>query len=163
MNKPWYKQFWPWFLIILPLSVVVASISTFVVFSNNKVSLVAEDYYKKGKGINLDLSKLRTADAMGVKASAFVTDDEITVVLDKGALKAFPTLSVLFQHRTLPDRDIQKMVNPDVSGQYRILLEEPIIGPWYIEIAPFKGEWILNGRGNLPTSDAIKLYGQSKE
>ncbi len=49
MNKPWYKQFWPWFLIILPLSVVVASITTFVVFSNNKVSLVAEDYYKKEK------------------------------------------------------------------------------------------------------------------
>ena len=27
-TKPWYKQFWPWFLIALPGSVVVASMFT---------------------------------------------------------------------------------------------------------------------------------------
>tara|TARA_R110002072_G_scaffold24747_4_gene83712 strand:- start:11289 stop:11489 length:201 start_codon:yes stop_codon:yes gene_type:complete len=27
-TKPWYKQFWPWFLISLPSSVVIASIIT---------------------------------------------------------------------------------------------------------------------------------------
>jgi len=48
MVKPWYKQFWPWFLIILPLTVVVWTIVTVVIFSQNSVSLVAEDYYKKG-------------------------------------------------------------------------------------------------------------------
>lgn len=51
MVKPWYKQFWPWFLIILPLIVIGWTIVTVVIFSNNSVSLVAEDYYKKVKGL----------------------------------------------------------------------------------------------------------------
>ncbi len=49
MPQPWYKQFWPWFLIILPATVVVACITTFVLFVENDVDLVAEDYYKKRK------------------------------------------------------------------------------------------------------------------
>lgn len=53
MVKPWYKQFWPWFLIILPLTVVIWTVVTVIVFANNSVSLVTEDYYKKGKGINI--------------------------------------------------------------------------------------------------------------
>lgn len=27
-KKPWFKQFWPWFLISLPASVVIASMFT---------------------------------------------------------------------------------------------------------------------------------------
>lgn len=57
MVKPWYKQFWPWFLIILPLTVVVWTVITVVVFSNNSVSLVAEDYYKKAKALISTLVK----------------------------------------------------------------------------------------------------------
>lgn len=30
-KKPWYKQFWPWVLIFLPLSVVVASFVTLAI------------------------------------------------------------------------------------------------------------------------------------
>ena len=66
MVKPWYKQFWPWFLIILPLTVVVWTIITVIIFSNNSVSLVTEDYYKKGKGINIDISKHKVFDGRGI-------------------------------------------------------------------------------------------------
>ncbi len=34
MITPWYKQFWPWFLIALPASVVVASLITVTLFFN---------------------------------------------------------------------------------------------------------------------------------
>ena len=27
-TTPWYRQFWPWFLIVLPGSVVVAALTT---------------------------------------------------------------------------------------------------------------------------------------
>ena len=51
MVKPWYKQFWPWFLIALPATVVIWTIMTVIVFTQNSVDLVTEDYYKKEKAL----------------------------------------------------------------------------------------------------------------
>ncbi|MDD1780725.1 FixH family protein [Enterovibrio sp. ZSDZ35] len=163
MNKPWYKQFWPWFLIALPGTVVVASLFTFTLFSKNQVSLVAEDYYKEGKGINQDLTRLRKADELNISAFLSTEQERVIFALDKGELTQYPTLRVTFQHRTLANKDIEQMVNADATGNYRIALNEPLQGPWYIELNAFDGTWALNGRANFPSSDPIKLYGSSKE
>ncbi|WP_028025555.1 FixH family protein [Enterovibrio calviensis] len=163
MNKPWYKQFWPWFLIALPASVVIASLFTVTLFSKNQVSLVAEDYYKEGKGINQDLSRLRQADALSLSAFLTTQDDSAVFTLDKGELEQFPTLKITFQHRTLANKDVEQMVNADQNGRYRIALSEPLEGPWYIELNAFDGTWALNGRATLPSSEPVKLYGQIKE
>lgn len=163
MIKPWYKQFWPWFLIALPGTVVVASLFTFSLFSKNQVSLVAEDYYKEGKGINVDISRLKKADELSISAFLLAQDDNAVFTLDKGELEQFPTLKITFQHRTLPDKDIEQMVNADASGRYRLALNEPLAGPWYIELNAFDGTWALNSRVNFPLEEPVKLYGQSKE
>jgi len=34
-SKPWFKQFWPWFLIALPGSVVIASVFTLILAYEN--------------------------------------------------------------------------------------------------------------------------------
>lgn len=34
-DKPWYKQFWPWFIIALPLTAVIASFATLWIAVNN--------------------------------------------------------------------------------------------------------------------------------
>ncbi|HAS4590936.1 TPA: hypothetical protein I6878_003406, partial [Vibrio cholerae] len=80
MVKPWYKQFWPWFLIILPLTVVIWTVVTVIVFANNSVSLVTEDYYKKGKGINIDLTKINVAKELGLNAT--VHSEGSTVIIE---------------------------------------------------------------------------------
>lgn len=160
MIKPWYKQFWPWFLIALPASVVVASLLTVTVFSLNSVSLVAEDYYKKGKAINVDLSKLRVAAQKGVSASLSTTPDALRIALNKGELERFPTLRVHVQHRTLERKDINAMVNPNQAGIYHIDLDEPIEGPWFVEISSFDDSWKVNGRVNFPLSSDWTLSGK---
>ena len=40
---PWYRQFWPWFIIALPASVVVASFITLWLAISNPDHLVIED------------------------------------------------------------------------------------------------------------------------
>jgi hypothetical protein len=40
---PWYKQFWPWFIIALPASVVVASFFTLWLAISNPDHLVVDD------------------------------------------------------------------------------------------------------------------------
>ena len=45
---PWYKQFWPWFIIALPASVVVASFFTlWLAISNPDPLVVDENEYRQ--------------------------------------------------------------------------------------------------------------------
>lgn len=47
-NLPWYKQFWPWFIIALPASVVIASFFTlWLAISNPDYLVVDEDEYRQ--------------------------------------------------------------------------------------------------------------------
>ncbi|ARR44508.1 FixH family protein [Vibrio campbellii] len=150
MVKPWYKQFWPWFLIILPLTVVVWTIVTVVVFANNSVSLVAEDYYKKGKGINIDISKMNVARDLGLNASVSSDDNTVVIAFNKGELPHFPALTATFTHRTLPDRDFTKLLTADAKGNYRLTPEDSIQGPWFVELEPHNKEWMIQGRVEFP-------------
>ncbi|PSU34686.1 FixH family protein [Photobacterium lutimaris] len=163
MGKPWYKQFWPWFVFAIPATSIVYSLTAVYIFSQNKVDLVAEDYYKKGKAINLDLSRLRVADALNLQAQVAVNNNDISVFFNKGDLDNYPNLRVTFTHRTLANKDFTQMVSADLSGTYRFESPELLDGPWFVELEPFDGDWMLQGRVNLPSSDPISLYGQIKE
>ena len=49
-NLHWYKQFWPWFIIALPASVVIASFVTlWIAISNPDHLVVDEDEYRQLK------------------------------------------------------------------------------------------------------------------
>ena len=41
-TQPWYRQFWPWFLISLPASVVVAGLSTLYIANRHADDLVVD-------------------------------------------------------------------------------------------------------------------------
>jgi hypothetical protein len=157
MIKPWYKQFWPWFLITLPVCVVIASFTTLAIFSKNSVSLVAEDYYKKGKGINIDLSRIERAQSLALSASVQSDGNSIYVQFDKGQLAFYPALTVTFSHRTLADKDFQKVVSSDAKGRYKIALEESLSGPWFVEVEPHTREWLLQGKVSFPAASAFTL------
>ncbi|WP_162062942.1 FixH family protein [Vibrio taketomensis] len=157
MVKPWYKQFWPWFLIALPLTVVVAAFVTLSIAIKNSPSLVTEDYYKKGKGINIDISKLTVAKDLGLKANIQTVDNQIIIQFDKGQLDNFPAISAMFAHRTLSDRDFSRLITSDTSGKYRIVLENPLQGPWFIELSPHDKSWLIQGRVTFPSKSVTTL------
>ena len=157
MVKPWYKQFWPWFLIALPATVVVASFVTLGIFSKNSVSLVAEDYYKKGKGINVDISRVNVTKELGLKASVHSEGNAVVIEFDKGQLEHYPAITAMFAHRTLPDHDFTKLVTSDARGVYRFTLDDALQGPWFVELTPHDEEWLIQGRIEFPTSAAVQL------
>ncbi|MBR9874576.1 MAG: hypothetical protein GYB23_09950 [Vibrionaceae bacterium] len=157
MVKPWYKQFWPWFLIILPLIVVGWTIVTVVIFSNNSVSLVAEDYYKKGKGINIDISKMNVARDLNLNAHISSNRNTVVIHFDKGELAHYPALTATFTHRTLPDRDFSKLITADASGNYRLTPDEDILGPWFVELQPHDNQWMIQGKVEFPAADTVLM------
>ena len=64
--QPWYRQFWPWFIIALPLTAVIASITTLIIAAHDPDGLVADDYYKQGLAINQILDRERRAQTLGL-------------------------------------------------------------------------------------------------
>ena len=57
---PWYRQFWPWFIIALPTVVVIASLLTVYIAVSHPDPLVDGDYYRHGLTIN---ERLDNADS----------------------------------------------------------------------------------------------------
>ena len=52
MNRPWYKEFWPWFLIAVPIITLIMGGVLLKLAISTEDSLVVDDYYKEGKAIN---------------------------------------------------------------------------------------------------------------
>ena len=68
-SKPWYRQFWPWFIIALPASVVVAGLITVFIAFRHADTLVNDNYYKDGLAINQTLAQDTRARELGVEAT----------------------------------------------------------------------------------------------
>jgi hypothetical protein len=66
---PWYRQAWPWFLISLPATAVVAGSFTFYLAAKDWDGPVASDYYKQGLAINQELSRSARAKELGISAA----------------------------------------------------------------------------------------------
>ncbi len=121
-TKPWYRQFWPWFIIALPASAVVASLYTvslavrttdsLVVTSKDGVDVVtgrhlAAERFAAARGISATLS----IDAESGAIEAKLTADE--------AVEWPKTLQLLFSHPAFADRDRRVTLTaamPDSDG-----------------------------------------------
>ncbi|MGL5006744.1 MAG: FixH family protein [Plesiomonas sp.] len=161
VQQVWYKQFWPWFLITLPVVAVIASFYTLTLAMNTQDSLVVDDYYNKGKAINEDISRLQTANNAGIQASLYITGTQASLNFDKGQLPHYPALKIYFYHPTLQDKDLHLMINADYSGTYRFVLPLAIQGKWYVSIEPFDKKWRLQTQIMLPSHQTFTVYGHT--
>jgi hypothetical protein len=152
-KKVWYRQFWPWFLIAIPLTSVTYSLSAVYLFAQNSVHLVEEDYYKKGKAINLDRGRLNLAKALSISGVLYL-HETVSFQLKKGELTQFPAIKIQFVHPTLPKFDKNYVLSSDAQGRYRFSspLELNNAVAWYVKIQPVVGDWAL--QGNLKTTES---------
>jgi hypothetical protein len=79
--KPWYKQFWPWFLIGLLAYSVVQGLTLLTIATKNPPGLISDDYYDVGKGINQSLERENHATRLKLNASLLLNDDNGTATL----------------------------------------------------------------------------------
>lgn len=157
MSQPWYRQFWPWFIIALPTAAVIGSISTAIIASKDGVNLVAEDYYKQGKEINQDLSKFDRAEALNIHIALEVNGNELTLKPLSGDIPAGQALYLSLFHPALAGMDSEHMVTADGNGVYRLLLDKPLTGKWHVRVDAFNHEWRLQETVQLPTKAPVEL------
>jgi hypothetical protein len=143
-TKPWFRQFWPWFLIALPASVVVAAVCTAVVASRHADDLVVDDYYKDGLAINRQLEKKQHAAELGISAQLQFSGDTVTAAMS-GPVDQ-PSLRLLLSHPLEADRDFEMSLARVSQGVYRGTLAQTIAPRWHwtLQAAQDNG-WRLDG------------------
>lgn len=143
-TKPWYRQFWPWFLIALPATAVVASLYTVWLAASNPDALVVDDYRRIGKTTHVRQERDRAAAALDARAKVSITgDDEIRVELALNA-PAPENLWLELIHPTLKDRD-RTIPLTWTGAAWRGRLPVDPASRWYIQVGPENGDWRLAG------------------
>lgn len=149
-TKPWYKQIWPWFIISLPLSSVIAGLSTLYIAINTDDSLVKDDWYKEGKAINRRVEFDKNAAVLGISATLRL--DQLTgeVMLDLAHQKSdyAPSkhLSLQFIHSTLSKWDQEILLTLNDTQQYHGNLQHAPKGKFHVTLS--------NLSTNIPTANS---------
>ncbi|MDR5866632.1 FixH family protein [Halomonas koreensis] len=157
---PWYKQFWPWFLIGLLGSSVTFSL-VYLAFSLHYYDgTVAQDYYKEGLAINEQIAKQEQAQALGLAATLRADPATGDLVVDLAG-EQHPerlVLKLIFPTESARDRTLE--LEHVRAGRYVTMLEEPLRYRWYLHLQPAEGQqadWRLTGEARFPTEDEIAL------
>ena len=150
----WYREPWPWLVMIGPAAVIAAGIATTVLAFRSSDGLVADDYYKQGLGINRVIAREEAARSLGVRG---------TVSFEGGAARA-----VLAAERPLGERVRLRLVNAarasddriatlsrDPSGAYAGAVATPAAGRWTLVLET--AEWRLEAPADLRAAHTVDV------
>lgn len=154
-DKPWYKQFWPWFLICIPLSSLIVGSQVIRLANDGTNSLVVDDYYKEGKAINARKDKTEQAIALNISTKLNVQYGSIALTFISGAPASGEALKLDFFHVTQEFKDFTVLLTRDALGVYRSSEEFAIDGKWRIILTPLDESWKVQTRTVLPQKTAI--------
>jgi len=158
--KVWYKQFWPWFLIALPMSAVIASMITINIAFTDRDGLVKDDYYKAGKAINRDITRKKNAENLGVTANTQfdLQKGGITATLNDASIGNVDKLIITLIHPTRSNNDMGIVLQKSADKTYVGKIEQKINpGNWWVRISPENDSWYIEGRLYLPKENQVTL------
>ena len=144
---PWYRQFWPWFILALPCSVIVASGFTVWLAVREAPALVVDDYSKIGLATYRKMARDRQAAELGLNARVYLIQDPDRVEIELTAADSMATpgsLTLSLLHPTLASGD--KVLELRSKGRRFVsLLEELPAQRMYLQIEPPDRSWRLTG------------------
>ncbi|MEX0943922.1 MAG: FixH family protein [Pseudomonadales bacterium] len=157
-RQAWYRQVWPWVLILIPFTAVLFGIFMITVATNYPDDLVVDDYYKDGMAINRSLEMDNRADEMGIVAHLeLVGADRIGFIIE-GASDSAVVLNI--RHVTdrsqdkkvllLPDENNLYVSRPDENATYQMAMGSK--GVWYLDLEGVDSHWRLKARIETPVT-----------
>lgn len=135
---PWYRERWPWILMSGPAAVIVAGIATTWIAFATADGLVADDYYKRGLGINAVLKREQAAAQRGIEARVERANATVRVRL-LGAEP--PVLFLSLVHATRAGNDVRLRLERAADGSYQAALPPLAAGHWRAVVDDPRGEW----------------------
>ena len=142
--NPWYKEFWPWFIIALLGSVVTASLITVSIAFRHADDLVVDDYYKVGLAINQRLEHREAAQRLGIDISLSLTGEQ--VFLSTRNVAPSSELTLLLAHPMEADKDFTVTLLPGPDGVCFATLPTQVSHAWHWSVSGAEPEvWLVSG------------------
>ncbi|MCA1767401.1 MAG: FixH family protein [Idiomarina sp.] len=158
MNQPWYKQFWPWFLISLPVTVmIVCGVIIYLSISQGNFSMVVDDYYKRGKTINAIIEHVEEAQRRNISFEFTADQGRFTLKYASGQPDELSALRVYFVHTTQAEKDFSRVLTVAADDTYRADIPQDIKGKWTITVEPYNKVWKVSEKYQLPQAELTKL------
>lgn len=159
--KPWYREFWPWFLMSLPATAVIAGITTVVIAVRSADGMVVGDYYKAGLAINQTLARDNAAYALGLTATVQNDGGALLLTL-AGHLPAYPEqLTLTLAHPTRAGMDQTLVMHHAGGGHYRAAMPVMPAGKWHLQLVDAAATWRVSGIVHLPLATPVTLAASS--
>ncbi|WP_188687661.1 FixH family protein [Silvimonas amylolytica] len=144
-KKPWYRQPWAWFVLLLPLIAIAGCINLIWLAGKHNDGAVADDYTKTGDEVTRLQARDRTATRLGLTAFA-----EINA---RGLVKVVPSqpvagpLQFRLLHPTVANNDQVVVLSDGGDHVWQGALPHPLgVVRWDIELSDSKGTWRLRGQ-----------------
>lgn len=151
-TQPWYRQFWPWFIIALLASSVIAGLTTVWISMQTTDSLVVTS----DDGMQIVAARRVNAEQLAAEMNLAALIDinldtgAVLAVMRSGDLESMPaTLELEFSHPALADRDQFITLHhapPDASGN-------PVWSGYFVSVPG--GRWYVT----LQSGDEWRLAG----
>jgi hypothetical protein len=137
----WYRDRWPWLLMLGPAIVVVAGFATLWIAIRSDDGLVADDYYKRGLAINQTLERTHRGADLNVSARVDIAADGQAVVQLRADGPMPPVIRLHLVHPTRAGLDDAADLVPRSDGRYAGRLHAVAAGRWMIIVET--GDWRL--------------------
>lgn len=156
-SKPWYRQFWFWFVFSPLIYIVIMCSVTVTIALKGADDVIIDNYYKEGRMINQALEQDKRAQALGLSGDLSFdrTTGEVSLTIASPPADAnlMPEqLLLMMGHPVKAAKDQLITLIAIAPGKYRgELVSEPDYS-WYLTLYPIKdlalrkeAPWTLSG------------------
>jgi hypothetical protein len=157
-ERPWYRQFWPWFVAFPPAAAVIGGFVT-LWLAGAGPALVVDDYGQIGKVTARRAIRDERASQLGVSARVFlgeISGDnggvvDVDLSLAGPGFEAPKSIVLRIVHPTLANRDVETVL-AGIGGRYSGRIPRPV-GRLYIHVADVERTWRLVGELSARSTD----------
>lgn len=158
-NNVWYRQFYVWLVIVLPLCAVVASFATLYIAMQNPPEMVVEDYARIEAIAEENMARDRLAAQLGLTASLQMKDADsngmtpLVLSLDGQPIDVLPlSIRVRVVHSTTSRFDAEAILTK-TGERYFGAIKVPD-SSYDLHIENLERTWLLSAR---PANGAMRV------